>query len=147
MLLVPLHFTLFIRFCLLYLDHVISTPLMRKKSPVRVRLLPTMRECHEAMERCTSGDTATDRNPRSEITHLVCGTLGNRCLSGGGSAKLGNMQALLGIALALSPCCKNRKYYRDVLEVLHILRGGCPLGWVAARFRNKQSHTGSLGVS
>ena len=88
-LLVPLHSILFIRLCLLYLDRVISTPLVwKKRAPVRV---PTMKKCHEA----TSGDTATDRNPLSEIVHLVCGTLEDRCLSrGGGSAKLGTMQAL-----------------------------------------------------
>jgi hypothetical protein len=58
-----------------------------------------MKKCHEA----TSGDTATDRNPLSEIAHLVCGTLGGRCLSrGGGSAKLGTMQALPIASLALT---------------------------------------------
>ena len=43
MLLVPLRFTHFIRFCLLYLDHVISTPLMSKENPAQVRPLPTMK--------------------------------------------------------------------------------------------------------
>lgn len=43
MLLVPLHFTHFIHFCLLYLDHVISTPLMSKEGPAQIRPLLTMK--------------------------------------------------------------------------------------------------------
>ncbi len=77
MLLAPFHSTLFIRSCLLCLDHAISTPLVwKKRYPVRIRLLLGMKKCHEATGRRASGDTAMDRNPLSEIIHLVCGTLG-----------------------------------------------------------------------
>ena len=62
MLLVPLHFILFIRFCLLYLDPVISMVWKRALVQVPTR---TMTKCHEATGRYTSGDTATDRNPLS----------------------------------------------------------------------------------
>ena len=109
MLLVPLHFTLFIRFCLPYLDHVISTPLMWKKNPVRIRQLPTMKGCHEVTDRCISGDTAADRNPHSEIAHLACGMLGNRCLSRGGSATCKHSMALHS---PFPLVCKH--YHRDV---------------------------------